>query len=55
MWGLSEVGMHRRARQPQKQQSFLDRVTSGLHPQPGDLADLQSSVHLPARGDLANI
>ena len=45
--GLSETSLLRRAHEPQKQQSLLDRVPSGLHPQPGDRAETQTSGHLP--------
>jgi hypothetical protein len=37
----------RRSSWSQKQQSFLDRVPLGLHPQPGGRADPQTSVYLP--------
>jgi hypothetical protein len=43
--GLSEISSCR----PQKQQNFLDRVSSGLHPQPGGRAEHQTSVHLPCQ------
>jgi hypothetical protein len=33
---FSETNSPKRARGPQKQQKFLDRVPSGIHPQPGD-------------------
>ena len=45
--GLSETSLHRRVHGPQNQQSFLDKVASGLHPQPGGRAETQISVHLP--------
>jgi hypothetical protein len=34
---------------PQKQQSFLDMVPTGPHPQPGGGSDPQSSVQLPCQ------
>jgi hypothetical protein len=46
IWGLSEVGPHRKACWRKKQQCFLDRVPTGLHPQPGGKTDPQSSVLL---------
>jgi hypothetical protein len=45
--GLLETSPHRRVHGPQKQQSFLDRVHSGLHPQPGDRPETLTFVHLP--------
>ena len=44
---LSETSPSRRACRQQKQQSFLDRILSGLHPQPGGRAETQTSGHLP--------
>jgi hypothetical protein len=41
-----ETTLCRRAHEPQKQQSFLDRVPSGLHLQPGGRAETQTSVHV---------
>jgi hypothetical protein len=38
--GLSETSLHRRVLGAQKQQSFLDRVSLGLHLQPGGRAEL---------------
>jgi hypothetical protein len=40
---------HLRAPELQKQQSFLDRVFSGLHPQPGGRAETQTPRHLPCQ------
>ena len=45
--GLSETSPQRRVGGPQKQQSFLGRVPSELHLQPGDRAELQNPMHLP--------
>jgi hypothetical protein len=45
--GLSETSPCRRTFRPKKQQSFLDRAPSGLHPQPGGRAETQTSRHLP--------
>ena len=47
--GLSETRLHRRAHGLQKQQSFLDRVPSGLHLQPGGESEHQTSMHLPCK------
>ena len=46
---FKETSPHRRAHGPQKQQSFLDRVPSGLHPQPGGRAETQTPGHLPCQ------
>jgi hypothetical protein len=43
---LSETSLLRRACEPQKQESFLDRVLLGLHPQPAGKAGTQTSGHL---------
>jgi hypothetical protein len=40
---------HLRAHGQQKQQSFLDRVPSGLHLQPGDGVETQTPGHLPCQ------
>ena len=47
--GLSETSPHWRAHGWQKQQSFLDRVPSGLHLQPRGRTELQTSVYLPCQ------
>jgi hypothetical protein len=47
--GLSESSPSRGTCWPQKQQSFLDRVPLGLHPQPGGRAETQTSGHLPCK------
>ena len=39
--GITETSLPRRAHGQQKEQSFLERVPSGLHPQPGDRAETQ--------------
>jgi hypothetical protein len=46
---LSETSLRRRAHGLQTQQSFLDRVISGLHLQPGGGSELQISVYLPCQ------
>jgi hypothetical protein len=46
---LSETSPQRRTHRPQKQNSFLDRASLGLHPQPGGRAEPQSSVRLPCQ------
>jgi hypothetical protein len=45
--GLSETSSCRTAWGPQKQQSFMDRVLLGIHPQAGGGSELQTSEHLP--------
>ena len=45
--GLSPTSLSRRAHRQQKQQSFLYRVPSGLHSQPGHRAETQNSGYLP--------
>jgi hypothetical protein len=47
--GLSEISPHRRVHGQKKQQSFLDRVPSGLNLQPRGGSELQTSVHLPCK------
>ena len=45
--GLSEISLSRKARGPQKQQSFLGRVPSDLHLLLSGGSELQTSVQLP--------
>jgi hypothetical protein len=52
--GFSETSPCRRALGLQKQQSFLDRVSLSLHPQPGDRVDPQTLCTFPTRGELAS-
>jgi hypothetical protein len=47
--GLSETTQSRRAWGQKKQLSFLDRVNSGYHPQPGGRAETQTSVNIPCQ------
>jgi hypothetical protein len=47
--GLSKTSLCRRAHRPKKQQSFLDLVSSGLHPQAGGITEPQTSVYLPCQ------
>jgi hypothetical protein len=52
--GIIETSLHRRARGQQKQHSFLDSVSLGLHPQPGGRAETQTPGHLSYRGESAS-
>jgi hypothetical protein len=47
--GLSETSLCRRVHGLQKPQSFLDRIPSGLHLQPGGGAETQNPGHLPCQ------
>jgi hypothetical protein len=47
--GITENSLHRRAHGQQKQQRILDKVPSGLHPQPGGRAETQTPGHLPCQ------
>jgi hypothetical protein len=45
----AETSQCRRVCRLQKQQSFFDKVPSGLRPQPGGRADPQTSMRLPSQ------
>jgi hypothetical protein len=45
--GTTETSLCRRAHEWWKQQSFLDRVTWGFHPQPGGRVETQTAGYLP--------